>query len=90
MDFKFTDNFEGTLELTKDSYNNLLEIFNLPKEDNEMKNMITVYDIYDIDNHKKNSNQNKTIGIIICKKDNKYVFEYCSDKRIIAREYELV
>lgn len=53
MDFKFTDNFEGTLELTKDSYNNLLEIFNLPKEDNEMKNMITVYDIYDIDNHKK-------------------------------------
>jgi len=53
MDFKFTDNFEGTLELTKDSYNNLLEIFNLPKEDNEMKNMITVYDIYDIDNHEK-------------------------------------
>ena len=43
-----------------------------------------------IDNHKKNSNQNKTIGIIICKKDNKYVIEYCSDKRIIAREYELV
>lgn len=53
MDFKFTDNFEGTLELTKDSYNNLLEIFNLSKEDNEMKNMITVYDIYDIDNHEK-------------------------------------
>ena len=40
MDFKFTDNFEGTLELTKDSYNNLLEFFNVPKEDNEMKNMI--------------------------------------------------
>lgn len=53
MDFKFTDNFEGTLELTKDSYNNLLEIFNLSKEDNEMKNMTTVYDIYDIDNHEK-------------------------------------
>ena len=38
----------------------------------------------------KNINQNKTIGIIICKKENKYVIEYCSDDRIIAREYELI
>ena len=30
------------------------------------------------------------IGIIICKKDNNYIIEYCSDDRIIAREYELV
>ena len=43
-----------------------------------------------IDNNLKNINQDKTIGIIICKKDNKYVIEYCSDKRIIAREYELI
>ena len=43
-----------------------------------------------IDKNLKNINQNKTIGIIICKKDNKYVIEYCSDDRIIAREYELV
>ena len=35
-------------------------------------------------------NQNKTIGIIICKQDNKYVIKYCSDDRIIAREYELL
>ena len=39
-----------------------------------------------IDKNLKNINQNKTIGIIICKKENKY----CSDDRIIAREYELV
>ena len=43
-----------------------------------------------IDKNIKSINQNKTIGIIICKKENKYVIEYCSDDRIISREYELV
>ena len=43
-----------------------------------------------IDTNVKSINQNKTIGIIICKKENKYVIEYCSDDRIIARKYELV
>ena len=43
-----------------------------------------------IDKNLKNINQNKTIGIIICKKENRYVIEYCSDNRIISREYELV
>ena len=43
-----------------------------------------------IDKNLKNINQNKTIGIIICKKENKYVIEYCSDDRILAREYELI
>ena len=50
---------------------------------------IQVYMNY-IDNSLKNINQDKTIGIIICKKDNKYVIEYCSDKRIISRTYELI
>lgn len=50
---------------------------------------IQVYMNY-IDNNLKNFNQNKTIGIIICKKDNQYVIEYCSDERIIAREYLLI
>ena len=43
-----------------------------------------------IDTNVKSINQNKTIEIIICKKENKYVIEYCSDDRIIARKYELV
>ena len=43
-----------------------------------------------IDNNLKKLSQDKTIGIIICKKENKYAIEYCSDNRIIAREYELV
>ena len=43
-----------------------------------------------IDKNIKSIDDNKTVGIIICKKDNKYVIEYCSDDRIIAREYELV
>ena len=43
-----------------------------------------------IDKNVKTINQDKTIGIIICKKNNRFVMEYCSDERIIAREYELV
>ena len=50
---------------------------------------IEVYMNY-IDKNLKKSNQDKTIGIIICKKDNEYIIEYCSDKRIISRNYELV
>ena len=50
---------------------------------------IEVYINY-IDKTIKKLNQDKTIGIIICKKDNKFIMEYCSDKRIIAKEYELV
>ena len=43
-----------------------------------------------IDESIKTIDENKTIGIIICKQDNAYVIKYCSDDRIIAREYELV
>ena len=43
-----------------------------------------------IDKNVKNTNHDNTIGIIICKKDNKYIIEYCSDKRIISREYLLI
>ena len=50
---------------------------------------IQVYMNY-IDRNIKNISDNKTIGIIICKKDNKYVIEYTSDERIIAREYSLI
>lgn len=50
---------------------------------------IQVYMNY-IDENIKKLNQNKTIGVIICKQDNRYVIKYCSDDRIISREYELV
>lgn len=50
---------------------------------------IQVYMNY-IDKNLKKINQDKTIGIIICKKENKYVIEYSSDARIIARTYELL
>ena len=43
-----------------------------------------------IDRNLKRENQDKTIGIIVCKKENEYIIEYCSDKRIISREFELV
>ena len=43
-----------------------------------------------IDKNIKTIDENNTVGIIICKQDNEYVIKYCSDDRIIAREYELV
>ena len=50
---------------------------------------IEVYMNY-IDKNLKKPNQDKTIGIIVCRENNEYIIEYCSDKRIIARNYELV
>ena len=42
-----------------------------------------------IDKNIKSINQDKTIGIIICKKDNHFVMEYCSDDRIYRTTYVL-
>ena len=50
---------------------------------------IQVYMNY-IDDNLKKINQDKTIGIIICRQDNSYVIKYCSDKRIVSRIYELI
>ena len=43
-----------------------------------------------IDKNIKTIEENDTVGIVICKQDNEYVIKYCSDDRIIAREYELM
>ena len=50
---------------------------------------IEVYMNY-IDSNLKKINQDKTIGIIIVRKNNKFIMEYCSDKRILSKEYALV
>ncbi len=47
---------------------------------------IQVYMNY-IDENVKTINQNKTIGIIICKEDNKLILKYCSDNRIFSTRY---
>ena len=39
-------------------------------------------------NMKKDFHEN-TVGVIICKKEDKYVLEYCSDSRIFITTYEL-
>ena len=49
---------------------------------------IEVYMNY-IDKHIKSINQDKTIGIIISRRDNNYYIEYSSDNRILTREYIL-
>ena len=43
-----------------------------------------------IDKNIKTNEDDKTIGIIIVKKNDKYIMEYCSDDRILAKEYEIV
>ena len=43
-----------------------------------------------INSNIKTIEENKTVGVIICKQDNEYIIKYCSDDRIIARKYELV
>ena len=40
-----------------------------------------------IDKNIKTINQDKTIGIIISRRDNHYYIEYSSDNRIYTREY---
>ena len=47
---------------------------------------IEVYMNY-IDKHIKSINQDKTIGIIISRRDNHYYIEYSSDNRIYTRDY---
>jgi len=49
---------------------------------------IEIYMNY-IDKNIKKISHDKTIGLIICKKDNEFIIEYSSDKRIIARYYEI-
>ena len=43
-----------------------------------------------IDKNIKEVSNNNTMGILICKRENRFVIEYCSDDRIIVRKYELV
>jgi len=43
-----------------------------------------------VDKNIKTFEENKTVGIIIVKKNDKYIMEYCSDERILTREYNII
>ena len=43
-----------------------------------------------IDSNIKSIYQSITIGIIICKKDNKFIMEYCSDPNILRSTYKVI
>ena len=43
-----------------------------------------------VDKNMKSAFNDKTVGVIICKRNNKYVMEYCSDDRIFTTTYELI
>ena len=49
---------------------------------------IEVYMNY-IDKNVKDITDDKTIGIIICSKNNQFIIEYSSDERIFAREFKI-
>ena len=49
---------------------------------------IEVYMNY-IDKNVKDVSDDKTIGIIICSRNNQFIIEYCSDERIFAREFKI-
>ena len=55
----------------------------------EHTGQIMIYMNY-INKNIKTLEENDTAGIIICKQNNEYVIKYCSDNRIISREYELI
>ena len=50
---------------------------------------ITKYINY-VDKNIKKVFHEKTVGVIICKKENKYVMEYCTNLQIFVRTYETV
>ncbi len=49
---------------------------------------ITKYINY-IDKNVKELFNDKTVGVVICKKENKYVLEYCTDDRIFTTTYKV-
>ena len=56
-----------------------------------IKNVYEInYYINYIDKNVKKINHDKTVGIIIVRKDNKFIMEYCSNPSIFKTTYELV
>ena len=43
-----------------------------------------------VDKNIKELFNDKTVGVIICRKENKYVMEYCTDNRIFTTTYETI
>ena len=63
-----------------------LKITELKKENIGQIKMYMNY----IDKNVKSITQDNTIGIIICKKDNMFIMEYCSDSRVYRTIYECI
>ena len=42
-----------------------------------------------VDKNIKEAFNDKSVGVIICKKEDRYVLEYCSDDRIFMTTYEM-
>ena len=42
-----------------------------------------------VDKNIKKVFHDKSIGVVICRKEDKYILEYCSDNRIFTTTYEL-
>ena len=43
-----------------------------------------------MDKNIKESCNDKTVGVIICKRENKFILEYISDERIFQTRYQII
>ena len=43
-----------------------------------------------VDKNMRKEFHDKTVGVIICKREDEFVLEYCSDDRIFTTTYELI
>ena len=55
----------------------------------EYVGQVTKYINY-VDKNIKELFNDKTVGVVICKKENRFIMEYCSDDRIFTTTYKVV
>ncbi len=76
-------------QLSWTHYRELLTLNNINEIKKEHIGQIETYMNF-IDKNLRTINQVPTIGIIVCKKKNGYLFKYVTNKNIYEREYELI
>ena len=76
-------------QLSWTHYRELLTLNNINEIKKEHIGQIETYMNF-IDKNLRTVNQGSTIGIIVCKKKNGYLFKYVTNENIYEREYELV
>lgn len=64
------------------------EIYKKVKDYSKNKNDLDTY--YKVGKLLSQAGKHYGEGIILCRRDHKFIMEYCSDKRVLSREYRLI